>query len=64
MLGNFGIYSQLGSFWFRKSANQRHPLRFLLGMQPHEIAARNAAFAGKEPAKRSVSRPEEHRRAA
>ncbi len=64
MLGNFGIYLQFGSFWFRKSANQRHALRFLLGMQPHEIAALNEGFGEEATAKRSVSRPAEQRQAA
>ena len=64
MLGNFGIYSQFGSFWFRESAPRHHPLRFLLGIQPHEIAALNAGAAKREPETHVAARPREQRRAA
>lgn len=64
MLGNFGIYSQFGSFWFRESAPRRHPLRFLLGLQPHEIAALNSGSAGREPEPDFAARPQEQHWAA
>ena len=64
MLGYFGIYSQIGSSWFRKSANQSQKRRFFFGIQPHEIATLNATSSARKAAKVAEPLPVEERHAA